>query len=366
MRYDWNTELPILAFRSLGGKLLTLEGGSKGQPKSPDYAGAAVASGQASKEVTRDQTWANRPDMNTPWGKQSWDSAAAIDPATGQPVTQWTSNINLNPAEQASLEGQQRIGAAKTGTAESLLGQVAGATKDPFNWDAMPDTPGSVGDAQSSAYQKLAGNLQPGRGQQQEALHARLLSSGLPEGSEAWKRAEQGLQDQWTSQDKSMQGQAMSEGRADVSTQSQIRQQAISEEAQRRGMSLNELNALLTGSQVSMPQGFAGAPNTTAGVAKGTDYLGAANSQGSFNTANKNPGTDWGSAIGGVASAAAMFSDRRLKKNVKALGGGWYEFEYIWGGGKQTGVMAQELLLTRPELVHIHPSGYLMVDYGGL
>lgn len=366
MRYDHFTMLPIRAFRPVGGKM-TYEGGGKGDsPDPPDYTGAAKATGESSKEVTNIASWANRPDITTPWGTQTWNSSAAVDPATGQPVTKWSQNINLTPEQQASLESQQRVTQGRSETAEGLLGQVASATKDPFNWEGMPTAPGSVGEAQGNAYQTMAQNLQPGRNQQQEALHARLLSSGLPEGSEAWKRAEQGLQDQWTSQDKSMQAQAMAEGRADVGTQSQIRQQAIAEEAQRRGMSLNELNALLTGQQVSMPQGFANAPNTTAGTASPTNYLGAAQAEGNFLTANKPTGTDWGSALGGVASAAAAFSDRRLKKNVKAIGGGWYEFEYIWGGGKHTGVMAQELLLTRPELVHVHPSGYLMVDYGGL
>ena len=370
MIYDHFTMLPLRAFMPVCGRMTYEGGGGKNnRPDPPDYRGAAAETGEASKDVVRDQTWANRADINTPWGKQTWDSAAAIDPATGKPVTKWTSNIDLTPEEQASLDSQQRITQGRSNTAEGLLGQVAGATKDPFNWDKMPDTPGSVGDAQSEAYKTLSSNLQPGRNQQQESLNARLLSSGLPEGSEAWKRAQLGLGEQWSSQDKSMMGQAMQEGRANVASQSQIRQQAISEEAQRRGMSLNELNALLTGQQVSMPQGFAGAPNSTAGAAQGANYLGAATAQGNFDIANHpNKGTDWGSALGGVASAASAipWSDRRLKKNIKAIGGGWYEFEYIWGGGKQTGVMAQELLLTRPELVHVHPSGYLMVDYGGL
>ena len=304
MRYDHFTMLPERAFQRVGGRM-TYEGGGKGQPKSPDYTGAAVAQGASSKEVTRDQTWTNRPDLNTPWGQQSWDSASAIDPSTGQPVTKWTGNITLDPAEQAALDSQQRVTQGRSETAEGLLGQVAGATKNPFDWNKMPATPGSVGEAQQNAWKTMSGNLQPGRGQQEEAMHARLLSSGLPEGSEAWKRAGQQLKDQWTSQDKSMQGQAMQEGRADVTTQSGIRQQAIAEEAQRRGMSLNELNALLTGQQVNMPAGMAGAPNTTASASQPINYLGAAQAQGTFN--QNQPGNNWGNALGGIASVASKF-----------------------------------------------------------
>jgi len=85
-----------------------------------------------------------------------------------------------------------------------------------------------------------------------------------------------------------MMGQAMQQGTSDVQSQygmdqsqiqqqSQLRQQAIAEEAQRRGMPLNELNALLTGQQVGMPQmpGF-----NAAGVAAPSNMLGAAQATG--------------------------------------------------------------------------------------
>ena len=61
-----------------------------------------------------------------------------------------------------------------------------------------------------------------------------------------------------------------------------------------------------------------------------------------------------------------IFSDRRLKTNIQLIGSvngyNWYSFDYIWGQSSQ-GVMADEV----PErFVHLHSSGYAMVDYGGL
>jgi hypothetical protein len=69
--------------------------------------------------------------------------------------------------------------------------------------------------------------------------------------------------------------------------QNQLRQQAIAEQMQRRGMSLNEMNALLSGQQVSMPQmpSFAAAqrsetPNILGATQMGYDAaLGAYNAQ---------------------------------------------------------------------------------------
>jgi hypothetical protein len=58
MRYDaWNTMLPERAFRELGGKLLTLEGGGKGAD-APDYTPLAASSVEAAKvgaELGREQ-----------------------------------------------------------------------------------------------------------------------------------------------------------------------------------------------------------------------------------------------------------------------------------------------------------------------
>lgn len=70
---------------------------------------------------------------------------------------------------------------------------------------------------------------------------------------------------------------------------------------------------------------------------------------------------------GGQGGGGAQFSDRRLKKNIKQIGTrsdglGIYEFEYIWGGARQVGLMAQEVQSVYPGAVS-ESGGYLMVDY---
>lgn len=155
-----------------------------------------------------------------------------------------------------------------------------------------------------------------------------------------------------------------------ANAQNQLRQQAIAEQAQRRGMSLNEMNALLSGQQVSMPQmpSFTAAqrsetPNILGATQMGYDaQLGAVNAQNAA----------FGNLLGAGAqlgSAAFMFSDRRLKSNIKrvgthAIGVGIYDYTMM--GMPQRGVIAQEVEAVRPDLVKRHASGYLMVNYGGL
>jgi hypothetical protein len=70
--------------------------------------------------------------------------------------------------------------------------------------------------------------------------------------------------------------------------------------------------------------------------------------------------------FGGMAAGAAI-SDRRLKTNVHKVGEfngmNIYDYSYIWGGPRQRGVMAQEILNINPGAVITMDNGYLAVDY---
>jgi hypothetical protein len=61
------------------------------------------------------------------------------------------------------------------------------------------------------------------------------------------------------------------------------------------------------------------------------------------------------------------YSDIRLKTNIQRIGTrpdglGVYKFEYIWGGGDQVGLMAQEVQNVYPEAIG-EANGFLTVDY---
>ena len=78
-------------------------------------------------------------------------------------------------------------------------------------------------------------------------------------------------------------------------------------------------------------------------------------------------GGSLGSTGAGIESSFGTVSDRRLKTNIHRIstrpdGLGVYEFEYIWGGGKHIGLMAQEVLGIYPDAVR-SVGGYYTVDY---
>lgn len=146
-------------------------------------------------------------------------------------------------------------------------------------------------------------------------------------------------------------------------------QRAISQSEATAPISLLQVQqALLSGLPLSM---FTG--QTTSGTSAGTS-TGTSTSTGTGTTVeNKTPSLLQGIGQGAdtIGALAALFSDRRLKRDIKQLGTrpdglGVYEYAYVWGPERHVGVMADEVLKVKPEAVLTHPSGYLMVDYGRL
>jgi hypothetical protein len=75
------------------------------------------------------------------------------------------------------------------------------------------------------------------------------------------------------------------------------------------------------------------------------------------------------SGLGSIGSSLLAFSDENLKENIHEVGETHdgktlYSYNYIGDDRPQIGLMAQDLLEDDPESVHMHPSGFLMVDYG--
>src|SRR4051812_1390435 len=96
----------------------------KDSPPQTDYRGAAADQAVSSRDVTEQQVVANRPDINTPFGSQTWSMTPQYDPVTGKMESTWTQNTNLTPAAQAALDSQQAIGQDKSGLAQGLLGRL--------------------------------------------------------------------------------------------------------------------------------------------------------------------------------------------------------------------------------------------------
>lgn len=89
---------------------------------------------------------------------------------------------------------------------------------------------------------------------------------------------------------------------------------------------------------------------------------------GSYQAKNAAQTQGWSNLLGTGMTAAALFSDRRLKTNIKRIGreNGFplYEFSYAHAPAKKyIGVMAQDVAKIMPEAVG-ERDGYMTVNYG--
>jgi len=95
---------------------------------------------------------------------------------------------------------------------------------------------------------------------------------------------------------------------------------------------------------------------------------------GGYGTQSSTQPGGWGGQVLGAAAAAApfIFSDRRLKTNIKLLrrdpdGLGWYEFAYKRAPDLMLqGVMADEVEQLRPHALGPKMQGYATVNYAKL
>jgi hypothetical protein len=404
----------------------------KSAPKAPDYTAAAEAQGESSRQNTEQQTWANRPDINTPFGSQSWQQTPEYDPTTGQMLNKWTQNTTLDPKSQHALDSQLDLTSGRSDLANSLFPRAQNEFGSAMNWDnfsqagGVPQTAnygdfntnGLQGVDSSQKYSKDAGDaiygqwenrMAPRMQQEMEQNDTKLRNQGLKPGDQAYDAAMQRMtQDQGDARTNAQyqatigsgaEAQRMmgmdsanrqqqfgerttaagigdtrannqfSQNTANSNLQTQQRQQQIAEAMQKRGFSLNEINAIISGQQVGMPT----MPSfNQAGKADTTNYSGAANSQynaalDASNASNAGLGNLLGAGAQ-LGSTAMMFSDRRLKTNIVRIGGdprGFGLYRWDWkSGGSGVGVIADEV--AHLGVVHRHENGYDMVDYGRL
>lgn len=151
-------------------------------------------------------------------------------------------------------------------------------------------------------------------------------------------------------------------------------QRDIQQEQLQAPISLMQTQAgMLGGLPLNMFGGQTSTGTNTSNVAGNdtTTQQGTVLSDGTTTTV-KNPSLLQGIGQGAESAAAlmALFSDRRLKRNIKFLEKrgdlNWYSYNYVWGGPRQEGVMADEVKKIKPEAVLRHDSGFLMVNYGSI
>lgn len=283
-----------------------LYGGGKGDaPDAPDYAAAAEAQGKANLDAARATAKLNNPNIINPYGTQTvtygggppvfnqtaYDRAMedyrkALNTYNNQPTNQITAagitskggrlpvapnqadyyqtqgdqdigtvTQTLSPAEQAIYDKnvQQRTNIGDVGiTGSESLKDIIGKQIDFSGAPAVGD--GSA--TRSKVYDALMGRVNEDTANQRDQRNSELIAAGIRPGTKAYDDAQNLISRQFNDARGNAEVQAGNAAQQQFGIDTQNRQQYISELLAQRQTPLNEINALLSGSQVNNP--FAG------------------------------------------------------------------------------------------------------------
>ena len=359
--------------------------GKSSPPPPPDYASAARETAAGNREAAQFATNANRINQFTPYGNLTYNYTPEFDEQGQETGRGWSQTMNLTPQAQQALDEQLALNQKYGEVANIGFDRARSIFENPeLDVGALPQRGINLG---QTAQEAILARLNPQLQQQEEALRTRLANQGITLGSEAYNR-EMMAQGQ-RANDLTM--QAALQG---INLDQANRSAALQEQAYLQDRPLNLINALRTGNQVQAPQFQQFAQQATT---SGPDMLNAANAQynAAVNATNAENAQSSGMMSGllglglGIAglpvagTAPGMFggtlggnflntrlSDRRLKTNIKPIGkmdNGLtvYQYNYIWGGPEEIGVMAQEVEKVKPEAV-IEVGGFKAVQYDRL
>lgn len=224
-------------------------------PPPPDIAGNAAANSAAARETAR----LNNPNVINQYGSTTF-SEGADGRAT---MTQ-----ALSPEEQALYESQRSNKQTTADLAGKGLANLGDTFGTKFDISGAPAAPQDSESIRKSVVDAMMSRNDPRLKQAAEQQDSDLIAAGIRPGTEAWNRAktEQGQnRNDMLSQAQLAGGQESSRA-FDQDTAS--RKNYISELLQQRQVPLNEINALMTGSQQANPfsgqgyQGGASVPST--------------------------------------------------------------------------------------------------------
>lgn len=223
-------------------------------PQAPDPVKTAQAQAGVNLSTAITQQNLNMVDQTNPWGSvdYSQNGSTRFQDSFGNwvDVPTFTQKTTLSPEQQAIFDKSQAAQTNLAGIAQEQSGRVADALSDPFTFDNQ--------DAADWAFDMGSSRIAPQQARAEAALRSKLVNAGIRPGTPAWdaemSRQTNANTDQWN--------QLALTGRS----------QAFAENLATRNQPLNELSALLSGSQVSNPaQMSSAAPQVGVG---GVDYAG--------------------------------------------------------------------------------------------
>jgi hypothetical protein len=220
--------------------------GGGSAPGTPDYVGAANAQGEANLKAARATGQMNNPNVNNPYGKQSvtWNGDTA------------TINQTLSPEQQKLYESGLIGKNTNLQTGNSLAKNSQMALSKPVDFSGLPAAPTSANKTRQDVVDSMMSRVNTDTTGQRDAANSQLIAQGIRPGTAAYSTAMTQIDRQYNDARQQAINAGTSAASQDYSQNMGTHQQAISDMLAQRDTSLNEMNALQGGTQVSNP--FAG------------------------------------------------------------------------------------------------------------
>lgn len=215
-------------------------------PDPPNYAAAATAQGAANQEAAVAGSHLNNPNVINPYGTQTWVEGA-------QPTDRPTMVQEFSPEQQAlynqSVQTKGLMGDLGIQGANAL-GDVIGQNLD---LSSLPAAPGDASATRDSVYNAMMSRVNEDIGRSIDQKNSDLIAAGISPGTQAYDNAMAQIERGRTDARNQALLSSGSEAQRDYQMDSDRRRTALSEMLAGRQTPLNEINALLSGSQVSNP-----------------------------------------------------------------------------------------------------------------
>lgn len=288
----------------------------------------------------------------------------------GSDVPRYSATQTLSPNQQQLLDLTEQAGIQFGNIANTQLGAIDERLSQPLDFSILGAAPTANEDTRQSVLDSIIERLQPQADRDRDRLETRLANQGISYGSEAWMRA----MDDYNRSQNDMRLAANTFAGNEMAQlyglEANQRDRAINEMIQQRQIPINELMAMLGGSQVQAPN-FIGTPQTqVAGTPLADSVYGSYQGQLQNYAAQQQANAARTQGLFGLLGTGAMawaMSDRRLKRNIKRIGT-WanglavYAYQYIWSDEPQVGFMADEVEKLHPHAVKRFGE-YLAVNY---
>ena len=317
----------------------------KKAPKAPDPYATAAAQGGMNRDTAITQMQLNSGTQVNPWGTVSTEQTGQNSFVDSQGKTvytpKFTQTTTLSPEQQAIFNQSQAAEGNLAGIANEQSAFLKDYLNKPFEFNNQ--------DAEQWAFDLASPRIRQNQMQAEDTLRSTLANKGIREGSAAWNAE----MSRMTNANTDQMNQLALTGRG----------QAFAEAMATRNQPINEITALLAGSQVSNPAQMSGAMPQT-GVA-GVDYTGLVRDKFQADTAEYQ--NKMGGLFGLASAGIGLFSDERLKTEIKRVGtldNGLpvYSYKYKAGGPTQIGLIAQDVEKVNPSAVG-ERDGYKTVRY---